>query len=597
MISITPFGQHGPKANWAATDLTVTAASGALLITGDEDRPPVTTSVPQAFQNAGIEAAAGALIALTVRERDGLGQHIDVSAQTAMMMTTQFNVLATGWGDHPSVRQAGGLKAGKIRTRFIYPSSDGHVSITFAFGPVLGGPTRRLFEWIHERGFCDEATRDKDWVGYGSHLLSGKEPLEEYARCIDCIERFTLSHTKAELFDEALRRRVLLVPVSNTADMVHAAQLNAREFWTPIKHPEVSKEVVYPGPFAKFSATPLRYQRRPPRLDEHTREVLSNPRPTARATEMRKATSTQALDGLKVLDFTWAYAGPGATRYLADYGATVVRIESSKKLDTYRTVGPFKDAKAGLDRSGGFSNANMGKYDLSLNLTVPAAREVIFRLVKWADVVVENFSPRVMRGWGMDYQSLCKIKPDIIMLSSCLSGQTGPSAMLAGYGTMGAVMAGFGELTGWPDRAPAAPYGAYTDYIAPRFTVAALLSAVDHRRRTGHGQYIDLSQSECSMHLLAPAILDYTVNGKIQTRTGNAVAEYAPSGVYPCIGTERWIALAAPTEEAWRALMYGCRSWMVRGSALRERKRSYCEPGSIGQRHRRMDRRASRSMR
>jgi crotonobetainyl-CoA:carnitine CoA-transferase CaiB-like acyl-CoA transferase len=557
MISITPFGQHGPKANWAATDLTVTAASGALFITGDEDRPPVHTTVPQAYQNAGIEGAAGALIALHARERDGLGQHIDVSAQTAMMMTTQFNVLSSGWGDLSVERQGGGLKLGKIRTRFIYPCRDGHVSITFAFGAVLGPPTRRLFEWIFERGLCDEATRDKDWIGYGGLLVSGKEPLEEYERCIACVERFTLSHTKQELFDEAIQRRILLVPVSNTADMVNAAQSRAREYWTNIKHTELGREIVYPGAFAKFSEAPIRYRRRPPLLGEHTREAMGDGQPkayTTRSVAQCEATFSDALSGLKVLDFTWAYAGPATTRCLADYGATVVRVESSKKLDSYRTVGPFKDGKAGIDRSGGFSNVNMGKLDLSLNLTLPEAREVIFRLVKWADIVIENYSPRVMRGWGMDYQSLRKLKPDIIMLSSCLNGQTGPSTMLAGYGTMGAVMAGFGELTGWPDRAPSAPFGAYTDYIAPRFSVAALLSAVDHRRRTGQGQYIDLSQSECSMHLLGPAILEYTVNGRIRGRMGNAVAEYAPSGVYPCLGTERWIAIAAPTDEAWRAL-------------------------------------------
>jgi benzylsuccinate CoA-transferase BbsF subunit len=154
----------------------------------------------------------------------------------------------------------------------------------------------------------------------------------------------------------------------------------------------------------------------------------------------------------------------------------------------------------------------------------------------------------------MDYGSLRKIKPDLIMLSSCLNGQTGPRAMLAGYGTMGASIAGFGELTGWPDRAPAAPFGAYTDYTSPKFTIAALLAAIDHKRRTGRGQYIDLSQAECSIHMLSRAVLDYTVNGRLQTRTGNSVAEYAPSGVYPCAGTDSWVALAAPTDEAWRAL-------------------------------------------
>jgi benzylsuccinate CoA-transferase BbsF subunit len=255
-----------------------------------------------------------------------------------------------------------------------------------------------------------------------------------------------------------------------------------------------------------------------------------------------------------VLDFTWAFAGPAATRYLADYGATVVRVESAKKLDALRTVAPFKDGHAGVERSGGYVNANVGKYGLSLNLSTSEAREVAMRLVKWADIVIENFSPKVMRSWGMSYEALREIKPDLIMLSSCLNGQTGPQAMLAGYGTMGASIAGFGELTGWPDRPPAAPFAAYTDYTSPKFTVAALLAAVDHRRRTGEGQHIDLSQAECSIHTITRAVLDYTVNGRVQTRMGNALAEYAPSGVYPCLGTDRWVAIAAPTEDAWRAL-------------------------------------------
>jgi len=154
MISITPFGQQGPKANWAATDLTVTAASGVLFMTGDEDRPPVHVSIPQAFLNAGAEAAVGALIALCTRERYGLGQHIDVSAQTAMMMTTAFMLLAPGWNDHPTERVGGGMKQGSLRLRFVFPCKDGHVNVTFLFGPIFGPSTRRLFEWIYEDGFC-----------------------------------------------------------------------------------------------------------------------------------------------------------------------------------------------------------------------------------------------------------------------------------------------------------------------------------------------------------------------------------------------------------------------------------------------------------
>ncbi len=557
MVSITPFGQGGPKASWAATDLTVTAASGALFITGDEDRPPVHVSIPQAYANAGAEAAVGAMIALCARERDGLGQHIDVSAQTAMMMTTQFAVLSEGWKDHAPERVGGGLKLGRVRLRFVYPCKDGHVNVTFAFGAVFGPATRRLFEWIHEEGFCDEATRDKDWIGYGLHLLTGQEPAEGLNRYAETIERFTLSHTKAELLEEAFRRRILLVPISNVRDMLDSEQLNAREYWTAVEHPELGRPVTYPGPFAKLGGTPIRYRRRPPLLGEHTREVLREARaapPRAQPAVKPTTPPARALDGLKVLDFTWAFAGPAATRYLADYGATVVRVESAKKLDALRTVGPFKDGHAGVERSGGYINANVGKYGLSLNLSTSEAREVAMQLVKWADIVIENFSPKVMRAWGMGYESLLEIKPDLIMLSSCLNGQTGPQAMLAGYGTMGASIAGFGELTGWPDRPPAAPYAAYTDYTSPKFTVAALLAAIDHKRRTGQGQYIDLSQAECSIHTIGRAILDYTVNGRVQTRMGNALRESVPSGVYPCDGTDRWVALAAPTEDAWRAL-------------------------------------------
>jgi crotonobetainyl-CoA:carnitine CoA-transferase CaiB-like acyl-CoA transferase len=557
MVSITPFGQTGPKAGWAATDLTVTAASGALFMTGDEDRPPVHVSIPQAYLNAGAEAAAGALIALCARERDGLGQHVDVSAQTAMMMTTQFMVLAPGWKDHAPERIGGGLKLGHVRLRFVYPCKDGHVNVLFAFGAVFGPATRRLFEWIHEAGFCDEATRGKDWIAYGLHLLTGEEPVEGLAGYTECIERFTLSHTKAELFEGAFRRRILMVPTSNVQDMLRSEQLDARQYWTKLEHPELGRQVTYPGPFARLSATPIRYHRRPPLLGEHTDEILAevgSASPRARPAVRSQSPSLRALEGLKVLDFTWAYAGPAATRYLADYGATVIRVESAKKLDALRTVGPFKDGHAGVERSGNYINANVGKYGLSLNLSTSEAREVAMRLVGWADVVIENFSPKAMRAWGMDYESLRKMKPDLIMVSSCLNGQTGPQAMLAGYGTMGASIAGFGELTGWPDRAPAAPFSAYTDYTSPKFMVATLLAALDHKRRTGQGQYIDLSQAECSIHMIGRAVLDYTMNGRIQTRVGNALREYAPSGVYPCAGNDCWVALAAPTDEVWRAL-------------------------------------------
>jgi crotonobetainyl-CoA:carnitine CoA-transferase CaiB-like acyl-CoA transferase len=260
------------------------------------------------------------------------------------------------------------------------------------------------------------------------------------------------------------------------------------------------------------------------------------------------------LSDVKILDFMWVMAGPASTRILADYGATVVRIESPTRIDTARTLQPFHGNASGPDTSGLFANCNAGKFGISVDLGNPAARDMIFDLVRWADIITESFSPKAMRAWGYDYESMRKVKPDIIMLSSCLMGQTGPLAKIAGFGNMAAAIAGFHNLTGWPDRRPAGPFGAYTDYVAPRFSAMALIAALDYRRRTGEGQYIDHSQAECAIHFLAPAILDYTVNGRVAGRVGNDDREFAPHGVYPAAGADRWVAIACRSDDDWRRL-------------------------------------------
>jgi CoA-transferase family III len=209
---------------------------------------------------------------------------------------------------------------------------------------------------------------------------------------------------------------------------------------------------------------------------------------------------TLPLADVRILDFMWVMAGPASTRILADYGATVIRIESPTRVDTARTLQPFHNNTAGADSSGLFSNCNAGKFGISLDLANPRSREVVQDLLQWAQVVTESFSPKAMRAWGYDYESLRKLKPDLIMLSTCLMGQSGPLSRIAGFGNMAAAISGFHNLTGWPDRPPAGPFGAYTDYVSPRFTALAILAALDHHRRTGEGQYIDQSQAEASLH-------------------------------------------------------------------------------------------------
>jgi crotonobetainyl-CoA:carnitine CoA-transferase CaiB-like acyl-CoA transferase len=574
LVSISPFGQTGPKAGWAATDLTAWAATTVLQITGDEDRPPVRVPGGQAWLHAGAEAAVAALAALTARARDGFGQHVDVSAQTAGMIATQGYILQHGWGDQPAGRMGGGARMGPFRMRLVYPCKDGHVSVTFFFGSAIGPFTRRLFDWMFEEGFVDAATRDKDWVGYVPLLLSGQEPPSELDRCAAAIERFTRTKTKAALFEAAMRRGLLIVPVSTTTDARASEQLAARHFWIELEHPDGAR-VTYPGPFATFSATPITYRRPAPRLGEHNAEVLGEPPPRATSPPVapqsanlpqqagvRNSQSAPPLAGVKVLDFTWVMVGPAGVRQLADFGATVVHVESATRVDTARGLGPFKDGVPGPERSGLYATVNAGKLGLTLNLSLPEARAVAQRLAAWADVVTESYSPKAMRAWGLDYASLRQVNPSLIMLSTSLNGQSGPHAALAGFGTMGAALAGFHEVTGWPDRPPAGPFSAYTDYVVPKFIAAAILAALDHRRRTGVGQFIDLSQAEAAIHFLTPFMLDSTVNGTVPIRAGNVSAEMAPHGVYPTQGEDRWVAIACPSNDHWRALCEAAgRSW------------------------------------
>lgn len=555
MVSITPFGQEGPKSSWAASDLTVWAASGAQIICGDADRPPVSLAVPQSFMHAGAEAAVGALIALTARERDGAGQHIDISAQTAAMMSTQATVLAQGWNDVAATRLAGGVNFGGLPLKFVHPAKDGYVSVTFLFGSAIGPFTRRLMEVMCDEGVVDEATRDKDWINYTALLLGGKEPPSELIRCNAAVGAFTQRHTKEELFRMSLERGLLIVPVATTEEVVRSEQLAGRAFWATVEHPELGESYTYPGAFAKMSATPITTRRRPPLLGEHNDEVAGE---AARALPAGSASATSdrrpPLEGLKLLEFTWVMAGPWGTRYFSDYGATVVKVESTTKVDTLRTIGPFKDHTPGAERSAAYATVNAGKLGMTLNLAHPKGRDVATRLAAWADVVTESFAPGAMAKFGLDYDSLRKVNPLVIMLSSCLNGQTGPHRDLAGFGTMGQQLAGFGALAGWPDRAPAGAPGAYTDYVAPKFMAAAILAALEHRRRTGDGQYIDFSQGESSMGFLAPAILDYTVNGHVMERRGNASPDYAPHGVFPAAGDDRWVAIVATTDAEWQGL-------------------------------------------
>ena len=266
---------------------------------------------------------------------------------------------------------------------------------------------------------------------------------------------------------------------------------------------------------------------------------------------------TDALADLKVADFSWVVAGPVVGRALADFGATVVRVESSTHIETARMMQPFYDGTPGPENSALYGTCNAGKLGLTLNLKQPEGQAVARDLIRWADVVIESFSPGQMERWGLDYDSVQPLNPSVIMLSTSLMGQTGPAAKLAGYGNIGASASGYQDLVGWPDRPPIGPFGPYTDYVGPRFSLALLLAALDRRRLTGLGCQLDVAQSEIGVFLLSPQLAQYFDRGTVAARRGNADERFAPHGVFACQPNgdeDRFVAIAVTSDAQWQAL-------------------------------------------
>jgi crotonobetainyl-CoA:carnitine CoA-transferase CaiB-like acyl-CoA transferase len=563
--ALTPFGLDGPKANWLATDLTLCAAGCQMALTGDTDRPPLRCGVPQAFAHGSGDLAVGVLMALNERARSGRGQLVDVSAQVSFLQSSFAYALNTAWSNAPLGRSGEGPNIGKFTLRWGYPASDGEVSITLLFGAAFKEFTPNLFRWIWEEGGCDEATRDKPWEELIVRLFDGREPVSELDRLGDVVAKFTSTRTKAELVAEARRRRVLLAPVATLLEVMATDHLAERGVWDQVPLAPGGKPYRHLGRFVVASGTPLRQLGPAPLLGADTGPVLaeaggskkesipSEPRePRGR---LWAEPDELPLEGLKVVDLTWSIAGPYVGRSLADFGATVVRVETQQKVDVTRTVMPLHplDDEHPLECGGLFANSNAGKLGIELDLNTDAGREVLWDLLRWADVVIESFSAGAFTRMGFGYERVAAVNPSVIVLSSCLPGQTG-CLDLPGYGNLSSAMFGFHFTTRWPDRPAAGPFGAYTDTVSPRFALAALLGAIDHRRRTGEGQYLDLSQVESSLHFLSPALLDAEVNGREFASLGNGDAEMAPHGVYQAIGNDRWVALACETDAAWEAL-------------------------------------------
>jgi len=289
----------------------------------------------------------------------------------------------------------------------------------------------------------------------------------------------------------------------------------------------------------------------------------------------------QALDGLRIVEFGGYAAGPHIGKLLANFGATVVHVESRSRPDGFRLqYPPYKGGKPGIDGSGCFALFNDSKYDVTLDLKQPEGLALGRQLTAWCDVVVENMRPGVMERLGLGYEALCQDNAGLIMLSTCNMGQTGPRADTPGFGSQLTALAGMCGLTGQADGPPMLLYGPYIDFIASTMGSAAVLAALERRRRSGRGAHLDVSQYECGLMFLAGPLLDYHQHGSIAARAGNDDPGAAPHGAYRC-RDGAWLVLScwSDAEFARLARVLGRPAWADAApfASLAARKRSACE--------------------
>ncbi len=572
LVSITPFGQTGPYAHFKDSDLINMGMGGQMTLCGDRDRAPLRFTAEQSYPLGGIYGAMAALAAHLYREKTGLGQHIDVSIQEAVFQTSRSTRIYWDLQRFLEQREGSRMGRGVINFRNIWPCKDGLVSWRI-FVANLGKWTGALFNWMNEEGLAADLF-NIPWEGLDMATLSQKE-IERFEVPV---QAFFLEHTKDELFQQSLKRGFVLFPLSTVKDLYESEQLKARAFWKEVFYPSPGRTIPHPGPpfFVDGKNDDLK---KPPLIGEHNQEILGQqaeqpgrPHPSLPLDK----NGGPPLDGLKILDFSWVIAGPKGTKYLANLGATVVRVESEQHIDFLRAYPPFPGGISGINRSGTWAHLNDGKYGMALNTKHPKARMVLKKLVQWADVVVENFTPGTMERWGLAYEDLKKINPGIIMLRASLMGQTGPYALQTGLGTMLQAYAGFSNLIGWPDRSPVGTAAPYSDFPNGGYIAIGVLAGLDYKRRTGKGLCIDLSQLESSEQMLIPALLDYGANKRVLQAMGNQHPDACPHGAYPCQGEDRWVLISVFDENEWVALkgLMGNPAWAEseKFSTLKSRK-------------------------
>jgi crotonobetainyl-CoA:carnitine CoA-transferase CaiB-like acyl-CoA transferase len=524
ITTVSGFGMTGPLSGWQATDLILQATGGIMQISGTSDREPLKHGLRQALWCGGLNAAYA-----TIAAHLGGGGHVDLSLHEVMaseLVINEANYAFMGavQGRRPPVQDP--LAGDPL------PAADGWVSLQTS-GLISADRLATLFG--------DERLADPRWASSESRTRHADE--------LQAILAEHLAHeTGRDFFLRASREGFLSGFVQTPADLLECPQLGARGLWHEF---DDLPGVRFPATFASLSVTPVEVRGRAPRLGADRvqwgarAERLPRPAPLA---------------GVRVVDLSTVFAVPYLCGLLADLGAEVIKVEPPHRLDQTRALFGhpfFENDPSGewWDRSGPFHVVNRGKRSLTLDLSQPEGREVLRELLVETDVLLDNFTPRVLRGWGMTADVLHDLFPALVTLSNTGYGSTGPWAAFRAQGTSLEATMGVSHLTGYPDGKPSKVGQSYPDFVACWTGLIAVLAALAHRERTGDGQHIDLGMYQLGAVVMPEALLQLQATGEDLPRRGNEDLDALASGLVPAAGEDRWLAVSVTSREAVAAAL------------------------------------------
>lgn len=525
LVSISPWGQTGPWAHRAATEWTLQAATGSTSDRGLRDRTPVGFGGRIGDWIAGVYAGLGALFAWMHARNTGEGQYVDLSMFEAMFTTMPC------FADFFSQLMPGVVSQPRVEIPGIEPAKDGWVgfySTTFeqwnSFCLLIGRP-----DFAEDRRFADHQFR-----------------MDHVKELTEACHAYTRERTVEEILETATAWRIPCSPVGNGKTIPTIDHLVERKIF--VRHPG---GFLQPRTPYRLEKTPLRPLGPAPKLGEHTAQIQAERRRTKPAAAPEASEARLPLSGVRVVDFSAFWAGPAVTGVLAQMGADVIKIESIQRPDGMRFATPLRGDFL-WETSGVFLGVNSGKRDITLNLDSEEGRALAERLIATADVVVENFSVRVMENFGFTWERLHALNPRLVMLRMPAYGLDGPWRDRPGFAGNVEQVCGLAWVTGYLDRPMILNV---CDPVGAMHAVFALLMALEARRSTGEGQLVEATLLEPALNVAAEQVIEYSAYGQLLSRSENRGPYAAPQGVYSCRETGDRIALAVATDEQWRGLV------------------------------------------